>query len=138
MLEDLEQRQEGLGIGVRGILKRARTSDYPPWSHIVGSVADLLDVELENAALMEVALGSHAQLIVMDDLQPLVEYLNRGEARIDGRVGFLGLSGDGRDAESVADIAQHQCRVPRRRTARGIVSASRPGGATARVHLDRC
>ena len=107
VLEDLEQRQEGLGIGVREILKRARTSDYPPWSHIVGSVADLLDVELENAALMEVALGSHAQLIVMDDLQPLVEYLNRGEARIDGRVGFLGLSGDGGDAESVADIAQH-------------------------------
>jgi chromosome segregation protein len=107
VLEDLEQRQEGLGIGVREILKRARTSDYPPWSHIVGSVADLLDVELENAALMEVALGSHAQLIVMDDLKPLVEYLNRGEARIDGRVGFLGLSGDDGDTESAADIAQH-------------------------------
>ncbi|MHC4877742.1 MAG: chromosome segregation protein SMC [Planctomycetota bacterium] len=103
VLEDLEQRQEGIGLGVREILKRARTSDYPPWSHIVGSVADMLDVELENAALMEVALGSRAQLIVLDDLEPLVAYLNRGEARIDGRVGFLGLNG-----ESLADVEAGQ------------------------------
>jgi chromosome segregation protein len=103
VLEDLEQRQEGIGIGVREILKRARTSDYPPWSHIVGSVADLLDVELENAALMEVALGPQSQIIVMDDLQPLVEYLNRGEARIDGRVGCTA-------ARNHLD-----CRGPRRR-----------------------
>ncbi len=104
VLEDLEQRQEGIGLGVREILKRARTSDYPPWSHIVGSVADMLDVELENAALMEVALGSRAQLIVMDDLEPLVAYLNRGEARIDGRVGFLGLNGESlSEAESKTD-----------------------------------
>ena len=107
VLEDLEQRQEGVGIGVREILKRARTSDYPPWSHIVGSVADLLDVELENAALMEIALGPRAQLIVMDDLQPLVEYFNRGDARIDGRVGFLGLSGDAGEAETGTDLTQH-------------------------------
>ena len=107
VLDDLEQRQEGIGIGVREILKRARTSDYPPWSHIVGSVADMLDVELENAALMEVALGSRAQLIVMDDLQPLVEYLNRGEARIDGRVGFLGIDGERANGESAVDLAQH-------------------------------
>ncbi|MBI1312685.1 chromosome segregation protein SMC, partial [bacterium] len=116
VLEDLEQRQEGVGIGVREILKRARTSDYPPWSHIVGSVADLLDVELENAALMEVALGPRAQLIVMDDLQPLVEYLNRGEARIDGRVGFLGLTKDGETPAENADdrdLRQHSSVVCR-------------------------
>jgi|GEM_PF-81970 len=128
VLEDLEQRQEGIGIGVREILKRARTSDYPPWSHIVGSVADLLDVELENAALMEVALGSRAQLIVMDDLQPLIEYLNRGEARIDGRVGFLGLSGDEGQAEAAADLAQHPSVVCR---ADELLAASCPHRALA-------
>lgn len=116
VLEDLEQRQEGIGIGVREILKRARTSDYPPWSHIVGSVADLLDVELENAALMEVALGSRAQLIVMDDLQPLVDYLNRGDARIDGRVGFLSLSQGGPEhsrngSEDLSDHPGIMCRA---------------------------
>jgi chromosome segregation protein len=92
VLEDLEKRQEGVGIGVREILNRARESKQPPWSNILGSVADLLDVELENAALLEVALGNRAQLIVMDDIEPLVEYINEGSVRIDGRVGFLGLN----------------------------------------------
>ncbi len=91
VLEDLEKRQEGLAIGVREILTRARTSDSPPWNSILGSVADLLDVDLENAALMEVALGARAQLIVMDEAAPLIEYLGTSSSRIDGRVGFLGL-----------------------------------------------
>ena len=92
VLEDLEQRQEGLALGVREILNRARTSDSPPWNGILGSVADLLDVDLENAALVEVALGARAQLIVMEDAAPLIEYLGTSSSRIDGRVGFLGLN----------------------------------------------
>jgi chromosome segregation protein len=91
VLEDLEVKQEGIGIGVREILQRAKSSDFPPWNGIIGSVADLLDVDLENAALLEVALGNRAQLVVMDDLDPMIDYLKRGSARIDGRVGFLGL-----------------------------------------------
>ncbi|MDA1161158.1 MAG: chromosome segregation protein SMC [Planctomycetota bacterium] len=102
VLEDLEVKQEGIGIGVREILQRAKTSDFPPWNGIVGSVADLLDVDLENAALLEVALGNRAQLIVMHDLDPMIDYLKRGSARIDGRVGFLGLDevATSEDAES--------------------------------------
>ncbi len=102
VLEDLEVKQEGIGIGVREILQRAKTSDFPPWNGIVGSVADLLDVDLENAALLEVALGNRAQLIVMHDLDPMIDYLKRGSARIDGRVGFLGLDevSTSEDAES--------------------------------------
>ena len=91
VLEDLEVKQEGVGIGVREILQRAKSSDFPPWNGIIGSVADLLDVDLENAALLEVALGNRAQLIVTHDLDPMIDYLKRGSARIDGRVGFLGL-----------------------------------------------
>ena len=93
VLEDLESRQEGLGIGVREILNRARTSNQSPWNQILGSVADLLDVELENAALLEVALGSRAQLIVLDEIDALIEYLTTSAVRIDGRVGFLSVQG---------------------------------------------
>jgi chromosome segregation protein len=93
VLEDLESRQEGLGLGVREILNRARTSDQKPWNQILGSVADLLDVELENAALLEVALGSRAQLIVLEEIDALIEYLTSGTVRIDGRVGFLSVQG---------------------------------------------
>ena len=101
VLEDLEDKQEGVGIGVREILQRARTSDFAPWDSIVGGVADLLDVDLENAALLEVALGSRAQLIVLRDLDPMIEYLKRGTARIDGRVGFLGLD----EVSAAEDVA---------------------------------
>ena len=61
VLEDLEDRQEGLGIGVRDILKRSRESEERPWNLIKGTVADLLDVDMDNAALLEVALSGRAQ-----------------------------------------------------------------------------
>jgi len=89
LLEDLELRQEGLGIGVKEILSRAQTADGPPWNTVLGSVADLLVVDLERAALLEVALGNRAQVIVLSRLEPLVEYLNQGKCHISGRVGFL-------------------------------------------------
>lgn len=91
LLEDLELRQEGLGIGVKEILSRARTSPVPPWNSIVGSVADLLDVDLESAALLEVALGSRAQLIVLKEYQPLLDYLNLGVVQLTNRVGFIAV-----------------------------------------------
>ncbi len=99
VLEDLEERQAGLGMGVREILNRARRSKQTPWKHVLGSVADLLDVDLENAALMEVALASRSQLIVMDDVRPLIERISDGRIRIDGRVGFVGLNGPVVNAE---------------------------------------
>lgn len=91
VLEDLEDRQEGFGIGVRDILRRAEDGSHAPWNDIRGSVADLLDVELENAALLEVALSGRAQLLVIDRVGPLVEYLNSGRCQITGRVGFVSL-----------------------------------------------
>ncbi|MFM9965939.1 MAG: chromosome segregation protein SMC [Planctomycetaceae bacterium] len=89
VLEDLERRQEGLGIGVKEILSRAQTSDYAPWNSVLGSVADLLEADLDEAAILEVALGARAQLIVVRELAPLIEYLNSGSSRLSGRVGFL-------------------------------------------------
>ncbi len=91
LLEDLELRQEGLGIGVKDILSRARSSPYAPWNTIVGSVADLLDVDLEHAALLEVALGPRAQLIVLREYQALLDYLNQGTVLLTNRVGFVAI-----------------------------------------------
>jgi len=89
LLEDLELRQEGVGIGVKDILERARTLSSPPWNCIHGTVAELLDVDLERAALLEVALGDRAQLIVLDDFGALIDYLDGGTRQISGRVGFI-------------------------------------------------
>ncbi|MCH2200903.1 MAG: AAA family ATPase [Fuerstiella sp.] len=95
VLEDLEERQEGFGIGVREILNRAETSTEPPWTLIRGSVADLLDVDMSQAALLEVALSGRAQLLVIDRMEPLVDYLSTGRCRINGRVGFVSLESAG-------------------------------------------
>ena len=91
VLEDLEDRQEGFGLGAREILKRAEEGASEPWSLIRGSVADLLDVDMENAALLEVALSGRAQLLVIDRLSPLIDYLNSGRCQITDRVGFVSL-----------------------------------------------
>lgn len=91
LLEDLEIRQEGLGLGVKELLHRARHSHEPPWNSIVGSVSDLLDVDLEYAGLIEVALGSRSQLIVLREFQPLLDYLAKGVVVLTGRVGFVAV-----------------------------------------------
>jgi len=91
VLQDLERKQEGIGLGVREILRRAETLSEPPWSNILGSVGDLLDTALETAPLVELALGDRTQILVVDDLRPLLDYLNRGEGRLLDRVGFIEL-----------------------------------------------
>ena len=105
LLEDLELRQEGVGIGVKDILSRARTSPYAPWNSIIGCVAELLDVDLERAALLEVALGSRAQLIVLKEYQALLDYLNQGTVQLTSRVGFVAIP-DRSVGESVSPIKQ--------------------------------
>jgi chromosome segregation protein len=92
VLEDLERRQEGLGLGVREILRRAAELPEAPWDRILGCVGELLDVPLEHAALIEVALGPRAQMLVTSDLQALVDYLNQRDGLIAGRVGFLEMT----------------------------------------------
>ncbi len=91
VLQDLERKQEGIGLGVREILRRAETLTDPPWSNIMGTVGDLLDTALETAPLVELALGDRTQILVVDDLRPLLDYLNRGEGHLLDRVGFIEL-----------------------------------------------
>ena len=70
-------------------MSRARTAGTPPWDKVLGSVTELLEVDLEQAALAEIALGRRAQAIVIDDLAPLVDYLSHATVPIAGRVGFV-------------------------------------------------
>ncbi len=92
VLEELEHRQEGIAIGVREILRRAETVHYPPWNRILGIVRDLLDVPMDLAPIIDAALAERSQLIAVTDLEPMLDYLNRGLAPIDGRVGFVSIA----------------------------------------------
>ena len=127
VLEDLEDRQEGFGIGVREILRRADEADSEPWNLICGSVADLLDVDMENAALLEVALSGRAQLLVVTRLKPLIDYLNSGRCRITDRVGFISIENTDEAHRDLSEL-----RGSLRRDDDGIWAAADGDSETAR------
>lgn len=108
LLEDLEFRQDGLGLGVKELLHRARHSQESPWNTIVGSVSELLDVDLEQAGLVEVALGNRSQLIVLREFQPLLDYLAQGLVTLTGRVGFIAVPPRTTDQKGQQDVSAHQ------------------------------
>ncbi len=91
LLEDMEKRQLGLSVGVQEILQRSRQSPLPPWKHVLGILADFIECELEYAPLIEIAFGGGggSEMIIVDQLQPILEYLDRGETQFEGRIGFL-------------------------------------------------
>jgi chromosome segregation protein len=105
VLEDLERRHEGLGIGVREMLalleknrEDAVASLQPPalnaspWTvdFIPGLVADLLTVGHEYAALIDLALGERAQYFLVRDSASLYAAFQRGRP-FSGQVSFLPL-----------------------------------------------
>jgi chromosome segregation protein len=94
VLEDLESRQEGLGLGVREILSRAASAKGAPWNQVVGSVADLFEVDLEWAPLIEIALGRRSEAVVVENLEPFLDYLSRVAVPLAGRVAFIPHRGD--------------------------------------------
>jgi chromosome segregation protein len=113
VLEDLELRQEGIGIGVREILRRAHDSPHAPWNEILGSVSDLLQVALDKAPLLEVALGPRSQSIVVRRLAPIVDYLNRELAPISGRVAFIELGRKAALSNGAVDLSSEPAVVAR-------------------------
>ncbi|MFM8217328.1 MAG: hypothetical protein ACKOJF_00235, partial [Planctomycetaceae bacterium] len=91
LLEELDRRQEGLGLGVRDLLALSRRQPDGPFQQVLGQVSELVECELENAALVDVALGARAQLVVVADTGLLVDAVRAGTTRLASRVGFLTL-----------------------------------------------
>ncbi len=88
VLQELEQRLEGVNAGVKEVLQRAREATSGPFADVVGLVADLLQVNVETAPMVEVALGDLAHYVVLQG-HSLLDQLRTGGLRIRGRVGFL-------------------------------------------------
>jgi chromosome segregation protein len=90
VLEDLVQRQEGISAGVKEILARSANVESPlPGVH--GLVAELINVGVELAPLVEIALGPAAQHVVASPTRELIELLQTQSGQLSGRVGFLWL-----------------------------------------------
>ncbi|NQT39244.1 MAG: chromosome segregation protein SMC [Planctomycetes bacterium] len=91
LLEDLENRLEGLNAGVKEVVRKARQATDGPFAQVCGLVADLIEVNVETAPLVEVALGERAQHMVAVPGNPLAEHLQQQSLRLAGRVGFVWL-----------------------------------------------
>ncbi len=88
-LEELQERHEGLSPGVRYLLTEARRCADGPFRDISGLVADLIQVEVDAAALIEIALGERAQYLVVEPNSKLLDALRRNSRGFPGRVGFI-------------------------------------------------
>ena len=99
VLEELEKRCEGLSPGVKEVLSQARSGSAGPFGLVHGLVADLLQVSVEAAPLLEVALGEMAEHVVAARTGELLDYLARDASRLPGRVGFVWLDSPAEGSE---------------------------------------
>ncbi len=91
LLEEFEERLEGIHAGVREVLEHAKQDPNGPFRGIRGIVADLINVTQSDVApLVGAALGERAQHVVVAGAK-LIEYLQSGEYALAGRVGFMRL-----------------------------------------------
>ncbi|MEZ6089890.1 MAG: chromosome segregation protein SMC [Pirellulaceae bacterium] len=90
VLEDLQQRHEGIENGVRDVLDAARNDESGPLSSCRGIVAELFEADVHVAPLIDVALGGKSQYLVVagDAFQRAVA---AGELKLSGRVGLIRL-----------------------------------------------
>ncbi len=91
VLEELIRKHEGLSPGVKEVLRQSR-DPKSPFRHVFGLVADLLQVDVESAPLIEAALGANAQHLVVSPKAELFRHIQINAAHFAGRVGFIWLS----------------------------------------------
>jgi chromosome segregation protein len=103
ILEELVRSHEGLSAGVKEVLARAADPTDAVFRGVFGLVADVLNVSVEAAPLIEIALGHAAQHVVASPDPELTNYLQKESNRFAGRVGFVWLDGR-KDESSLAEV----------------------------------
>ena len=91
ILQELENRREGLSSGVRQALAEAKQTPAGPFRQIRGLVADVIQVEVEMAPLIDAVLGPASAHLVVAPGNELFELLKKQSYRFDGRVGFVSM-----------------------------------------------
>ncbi len=118
LLEDLQARGEGIPAAVRMATEAIRESGRSDgWR---GMVAELIEVDVEHAVVIESALGPAEKLLVADRQADVLALARRLEGRLTGQVRFLALDalepvGNGRDLSPYPDAlgwAMDRVRVP--------------------------
>ena len=91
VLTELNERLEGLNSGVRDVLMAARNAPDGPLGDVRGVIADLFQVDVDSAPMIDAALGEQAEYLVIQSAGRLFDWLDRNTLGVGGRVGFLRL-----------------------------------------------
>ncbi len=91
ILHDVQQRGDGIGAGVRHLLNQKGTPDAPAFTEAIdGLVADVFEVDVTNARIIEAAVGETDQYLVVSDSQRFLSDANVFSA-LEGRLTALRL-----------------------------------------------
>lgn len=85
-LLEMQQAGEGLADAVRHVLENKDTG--ASYKFVRCLLADVIDTEVQNAAVVEAALGSHLQALITDSADTLLQYTEEIE-QLSGRVTFI-------------------------------------------------
>jgi len=92
LLQEMEQRQEGVNEAVKVVLARKASDNggSNSFAFVRGLLAEMLETDLEHAPLVEAALADYEQALVIDRLLDLTEKADAIDS-LSGRVTFLPL-----------------------------------------------
>jgi chromosome segregation protein len=116
VLEELEKNLEGLGAGVKEVLAAARSEAASPYHDVRGLMAELIQVDVDLAPLVDIALGEASQYVVLRGPE-VIEKLKAGALLTSGRVGFVyldalnALEEDGDSLECEPGVVQRMDRL---------------------------
>lgn len=90
VIEELEKSLEGINAGAKELLQHAQSGIAGPMSDVIGLVADLVSVNVQHAAIVDVALGDIAQFVVVEG-DHLINEVADENIKLNGRVGLIQL-----------------------------------------------
>lgn len=90
VIQELEKRLEGVNVGVKHLLNQAKQTSSGPLNEIIGMVADLLQVNVQHASLVDLALGEVTQYVVVNGNE-LIDAVAKNEVVVKGRTGFISV-----------------------------------------------
>ncbi|HEY1602604.1 MAG TPA: chromosome segregation protein SMC [Pirellulales bacterium] len=88
VLEEFQRRRDGYGESVKQVLAQAQAEPNGVFRHVRGVVAELLQVNLEMAPLIEVALAERAQHIVVTSLDEMLASLRQDPQQFSSQITF--------------------------------------------------
>lgn len=110
LLQEMQDKQEGLSDPVKAILARKASNhgEDGTFDFVIGLLANMIEADVDHAAIVEAALGEFDQALVIESLDALCR--DEGDnplAALGGRVTFLAVDQFGSPVRSDKTIAKY-------------------------------